>query len=170
MYHLCLVFNPFCIFVVIYLIWISGLCSYWIRGSTVIKALYTYHILWLCAKIGYMYTVPTATFLPPGCVLPSPVACIQVKLNTTTCYGKIGTFEAVRIQLWPCLVTTDYSHSAAMSHNITQPCALAMLVLMHAQSAEFYCSCVGEFLAMAYSGLLWSFTAGFYFEIGQLRF
>ena len=62
-------------------------------------------------------TVPTVTFLPSGCFLPSPVACIQMRFNTTTFYGKIETFEAVHVQLWPCLVTADCPCSAAISRD-----------------------------------------------------
>ena len=36
-----------------------------------------------------------ATGVPPGCVLSSPLTCIQMRLITTTFHGKIGTFEDV---------------------------------------------------------------------------
>ena len=68
-----------------------------------------------------MGTVQTAPNLPPGSVLMSPTACINMRLNTATFYGKIGTFEAICVPTPPCSVTIDYPCSAMISHDITQP-------------------------------------------------
>ena len=52
-------------------------------------------------------TVQAATNLHPGCILPSPTACVQMRLNTASFYGKIETFEDVYIHSPPCCDTTD---------------------------------------------------------------
>ena len=77
-----------------------------------------------------------------------------MRLNIATFYRKMGTFEAVCIHPPPCLVTMDYPCSAAISCDITQPCMLQHLVLMHTQLTELCCGYVGEFLSTMLYGLL----------------
>ena len=52
---------------------------------------------------------------------------------------------------WPTLVLLQYP---VMSRAITQPCALAKFSFNAPRSA-FCRTCIGEFLTMAYHGLLW---------------
>ena len=45
------------------------------------------------------YTVQTENNLPPGCVLPSPTAWVQMRLNTASFYGKIEPFEYICVHI-----------------------------------------------------------------------
>ena len=52
--------------------------------------------------------------------------------------------------------------------DITQPCPLATFSVHARHGLCFATLALGGFLTTAYHSLLWSFTAGFYYERGQL--
>ena len=90
---------------------------------------------WSCQPWFYIYNLQAATGVPPSCILPSPIACIQMWLNTTTFHVKIGTFEGVCEHLWPSWINNAEQRTtlvllrcAVMSHDITQPCVLATFI------------------------------------------
>ena len=51
--------------------------------------------------IVFFYTVQAATGVPPGWILSSPIACIHMRLNTTTFHGK-WTITSINIHKNEC--------------------------------------------------------------------
>ena len=100
-------------------------------------------------------------FLTPWLRSTEPSGLHPDDVNTTTFDGKIGTFEVVRVQLRPRLVTMDYPCSAVMSRDIMQPCMRAMFSF----NTLPVCRVLLQLhWGVSNHGLSWSFTAGFYFE------
>ena len=119
-----------------------------------------------CATL--IHTVQNATNLPPGCILWSHTARVQMQLNTASFYGNIETFEAVCIHSATMFDTTQTPCFAVINqinHDITQLCMLPHplhagdgLVLMQCAVFEFHCDQCNWllfFLSTAFHGLLW---------------
>ena len=126
---------------------------------------------WLCPKINALQdshvlcTVQSVTNLPPGCVLPSTTACIHMRLNSQISWENRDLWSGLHppttmfcnngLPLYCC----DFSwHNATMRTDNG-------LVVMHTQSTKFCHGCVGEFLSMAFHGVLFFYSWFLFWEV-----